>query len=66
AGELPEIRKRRSEIEIGANLSLSYRFAPDLYRYEISTVYGTTVLGKSIVSGLLNPKRHIFSTGDFC
>lgn len=27
---------------------------------------GTTVLGKSIVSGLLNPKRRIFSTGDFC
>lgn len=39
AGELPEIRKRRSEIEIGANLCLSYRFAPVLYRYEISTVY---------------------------
>lgn len=39
AGELPEIRKRRSEIEIGANLCLSYRFAPILYRYGLSTVY---------------------------
>ena len=36
---LPEIRKRRSEIEIGANLCLSYRFAPALYRYGLSTVY---------------------------
>ncbi len=42
AGELPEIWKRRSEIEIGANLCLSYRFAPVLYRYEISTVYENT------------------------
>lgn len=39
AGELPEIRKRRNEIEIGANLCLSYRFAPILYRYGLSTVY---------------------------
>src|SRR5699024_9283624 len=31
--------EKRSERKIGANLSLSYRFAPDLYRYEISTVY---------------------------
>ena len=43
AGELPEIRKRRSEIEIGANLCLSYRFAPALYRYGLSTVYNLSV-----------------------
>ena len=30
AGELPEIRKRRSEIEIGANLCLLYRFGKRL------------------------------------
>ena len=42
AGELPEIRKRRNEIEIGANLCLSYRFAPILYRYGLSTVYPFT------------------------
>ena len=35
----PKIRKRRNEIEIGANLCLSYRFAPILYRYGLSTVY---------------------------
>lgn len=44
AGELPEIRKRRNEIEIGANLCLSYRFAPILYRYGLSTVYQNTNL----------------------
>ena len=42
AGELSEIRKRRNEIEIGANLCLSYRFAPILYRYGLSTVYDVT------------------------
>ena len=36
--------EKRSERKIGANLSLSYRFAPDLYRYEISTVYEVTVI----------------------
>ena len=28
-----------SEIKTGANLFLSYRFAPVLYRYPLSTVY---------------------------
>ena len=46
AGELPEIRKRRNEIEIGANLCLSYRFAPILYRYGLSTVYEYPITGR--------------------
>lgn len=33
--------EKRSERKIGANLSLSYRFAPVLYRYGLSTVYVT-------------------------
>ena len=41
AGELKYIKNRRNEIEIGANLCLSYRFAPILYRYGLSTVYKT-------------------------
>lgn len=44
AGELPEIQNRRNEIEIGANLCLSYRFAPALYRYGLSTVYVFIIL----------------------
>ncbi|WP_204246056.1 hypothetical protein, partial [Eubacterium sp. An3] len=43
--------EKRSERKIGANLSLSYRFAPDLYRYEISTVYDKR---GSELTGLLN------------
>ena len=51
AGELSEIRKRRNEIEIGANLCLSYRFAPILYRYGLSTVYiPTDVKDKYLMS----------------
>ena len=50
AGELPEIQNRRNEIEIGANLCLSYRFAPILYRYGLSTVYGLSKPSKGIFS----------------
>ena len=46
AGELPEIQNRRNEIEIGANLCLSYRFAPALYRYGLSTVYAPKITRK--------------------
>ena len=44
AGELLEIRKKRSAIKIGANLCLSYRFALALYRYGLSTVYKITAI----------------------
>ena len=53
AGELPEIRKRRNEIEIGANLCLSYRFAPILYRYGLSTVYNLTLSKRLKIRHLL-------------
>ena len=39
AGELLKIQKRRSVIKTGANLSLSYRFAPILYSSRLSTIY---------------------------
>ena len=48
-----EIQNRRNEIEIGANLCLSYRFAPALYRYGLSTVY----LILTCATYFLKPKR---------
>ncbi len=44
------VKKKRTET--GANLSLSYWFAPTLYMYELSTVYGFP-LGLAIISPTL-------------